>query len=77
MSLLSSPFIALDHQFVRWERVADDMPLQGGDIWSSHDPNTSENCQMKPIRHTASGLCPGENHSAVTIGNDKSEPRHD
>lgn len=59
----------LDYQFVRWERIPMDVPLQRGDIWASEDPNQPNSGQMKNIRPDSIGVCPGENDPRVNIGN--------
>lgn len=51
-------------------------PLQCGDMWASHNPNTPErqgedsyNLQMQAVHQTAYGKRPCDNDPAVNLGN--------
>lgn len=72
----NSVFMKTTIQRVHWEPLITE-PLQCGDMWASHDPNTPEqqtgggkyNLQMQAVSVDAYGLAPNSGDVRTNLGN--------
>ena len=62
-------------QRVQWKKLTNE-PLQCGDMWAGHDPNTLErqgepdyNLMMQAVHPVAYGKSPDSGNPATTLGN--------